>query len=272
MSLATASLASGLGMILVAIIAVWSWRRLTGVPARWFWVGAGLWSVAVLVKVVIALPTNPAVLGYLRSHLPHAAFVAVGGLYIGMESSACEIGLTLLAALRWNQLGRDAGRAIAVGVGAGAFEALLLGLASTIGVVAWLAGLPGTEAVGEQLRKAAATTPLFWLAGPVERITAIICHAATRGLVLLGARHGRGGMIAAGFLIFTLLDGVAGAAHLSGMLGTLSAWWIELAVAVFALISLPLLGWMSRRYGGIGQAVDAPGSEPGAGVSSAAVP
>jgi hypothetical protein len=272
MSLAIAPLASGLGMILVALVAVWSWRRLAGVPARWFWVGAGLWTVAVLVKVVIALLTNPAVLGFLRSHLPHAGFVAVGGLYLGMESSACEIGLTLLAALRWRQLGHDAGRAIAVGVGAGAFEALLLGLASIVGVVAWLAGLPGTEVVGEKLREGAATTPLFWLAGPVERVTAIICHAATRGLVLLGVRHGRLGMIAAGFLIFTLLDGVAGAAQLSGMLGTLSTWWIELAVGVFALISLPLLGWMSRRYGGVGNAVDAPGSEPGDGLSSAGVP
>src|SRR5262249_43032502 len=142
---------------------------------------------------------------------------------------------TLLAGLIWKELGRDARRAIAVGVGAGAFEALLLGIAATAGVVAWLAGAPGTEGGGGELQEAAATTPLFWLLGPVERVTAVICHALSRGLVLLGVRYGKGAMIAPGFLILTLLDGVAGAVVLSGLIGAISSWWSELAFSVFAL-------------------------------------
>src|SRR5438045_3433727 len=79
MSLAISSLSSGVGMILVALVAVWSWRRVAGESARWFWIGAGLWTVAVLVKVVIALGSNALVIGFLRSRLPHALFVAAGG-------------------------------------------------------------------------------------------------------------------------------------------------------------------------------------------------
>jgi hypothetical protein len=263
MSLALGALSSGVGMILVAVGAVWYWRRVAaGASARWYWIGAGLWTVAVLVKVLVALFSNPVVIGFLKSRLPTPAVVAAGGFYLGVQSSVCEIGLTLLAGLLWRELGRDAGRAIAVGIGAGAFEALLLGLAVSLGVVAWLAGAPGTEGTAAELQKTAATTPLFGLLGPVERVTAMICHASSRGLVLLGVRHGRSGMIALGFLIFTLLDGVAGAAHLSGLMGSISMWWFELAFSVFAFVSLPLLRWMFVRWGDAALAEDAPGDDP----------
>src|SRR5262249_34141109 len=152
---------------------------------------------------VIALWSNPAVIGWCKSTLSDVAYVTAGGLYLGVEASVCGIGLTLLAGGRWEDLGRDAGRAVAVGGGGGGFEALLLGIASAAGILAWLAGLSGTEAVGEQIRKAAEITPLFWLVAPVERITAIICHASSRALVLVGARYRKTGMIALGFLIFT---------------------------------------------------------------------
>jgi len=125
MNVAVTALAPGVGMILVAVAGVWYWRRMSGASARWFWIGAALWTVAVLLKVIIALLTNPAAIGTLKSHLPYGLYVAAAGLYLGIESSLCEIGLTLVAGMRWKELGRDAGRAIAVGVGAGAFEALL---------------------------------------------------------------------------------------------------------------------------------------------------
>jgi hypothetical protein len=253
MSLATSALVSSVGTILVGAVAAWYWRRVSGVPARWFWLGAGLWAVAIAVKVAIALVTNAVVLNAFRERFPYWLFVLAGGAYVGLESSACEIGLTLLVGLRWKGLGRDAGRAIAVGVGAGAFEAMILGVAGLAGVLAWRAGLPGTEPVGEAFRKAAALTPLFWLVSPVERVTAILCHAASRGLVLVGARQGKLGLIAAGFLLFTAVDGLAGAGHLSGTIGSVSMWWVELVLSVFGLVSLPLLVMLMRRYGEAGE-------------------
>jgi hypothetical protein len=240
-------------MILVAVVAVWYWKQASAAQWRWFWLGAGLWTVAVLAKVVIALFTNPLVIGFFKDRLSHWPFVVAGGLYLGIESSLCEIGLTWLAGLRWKEIGRDSGRAIAVGVGAGAFEAFFLGLAALAGVLAALAGVPGTEAIRDDIQKAAATTPLYWLLGPVERITAIICHASSRALVLLGTRYGSGGMVALGFLIFTLLDGTAGGAILSGLMGKVSMWWYELAFAVFAIVSLPLLSMCHRRYAQAGK-------------------
>jgi uncharacterized membrane protein YhfC len=247
-SLRIVALVTGVGMIIVACGAVWFWRRVSHAPARWFWIGAALWTVAIVVKAVIAILTNAAVTDFLSHRLSPALYLAAGGLYIGVESSLCEIGLTWLVGKRWKQLGEDAGRAIAVGVGAGAFEALLLGTIGVVAIAAWLAGVRGTEPVGEQLQTVAANTPLFWLAGPIERITAIICHAACRGLVLVGTRYGKNGMIALGFLIFTLLDGTAGALQLSGRMSSISLWWIELLLSVFAVASIPALRWLFLHY------------------------
>jgi len=260
----------GLGMMLVAAVAAVYWWRVSRVPIRWFWVGAGLWTVAVLLKILCAVFTNAAVIGAMKETLPYPLLVLGGGLYVGIQSSLFEMGFTLLAVLVWRQLGRDAGRAIAIGVGAGAFEAFLLGIVSLAAILAMLAGVPGTEPIREQLEGVAAVTPVAWLAAPAERTIAILCHASTRALILLGAVRRRPMMVFWGFLIFTLLDGVAGAAHVSGKLGSFSVWWIELAILPFAVASVPILQWCYSRWRDTGEepvesAVDAgptPSADP----------
>lgn len=242
------ALISAIGMMVVAAVAVVYWRRVSGLGWNWLWVGAGLWAVAVAVKIVIAILSNEAVIGFLKEQLPQPLFIVFGALYLGLESSLCEIGLTWLAVLKWRQLGHDADRAIGVGVGAGAFEAFLLGMAMLIGLVAMLAHVQGADAMRSALDQGAATTPLFWLVAPAERIIAVLCHASSRALVLLGAVHRKPLMIFWGFLLFTLLDGLAGAAHISGAMGKVSTWWIELALLPFALVSIPILKWCRARW------------------------
>jgi hypothetical protein len=51
--------------------------------------------------------------------------------------------------------------------------------------------VPGAEGISEQLGKAIVLTPLFWLVGPVERVIAILCHASSRALILLGTARQR---------------------------------------------------------------------------------
>jgi hypothetical protein len=160
-----------------------------------------------------------------------------------------EIGLTFLAVCMWRQLGRDANRAIGIGIGAGSFEAGLLGAGSLVAMLLAIAGVAGTEGVRAQVDKLAAGTALFWLLGPVERAIAIACHASSRALVLLGTTHRKPGMVVWGFVLFALLDSVAGIAIVSGKMGKISMWWIELAVAPCAIISVPILRWCYRRWG-----------------------
>ena len=245
----TISLIPAVGMMIVASAAVIYWCRVSKLQFRWFWVGAGLWTVAVILKVICALLTNAAVIGFMKKNLSYLSLVIGGGLFIGIQSSLFEIGLTLLAVLVWRQLGKDAKRAVGIGIGAGAFEAMLLGLVSLIGILTVLAGVPGTEKVREGIDTVAAVTPFFWLLAPIERIIAILCHASSRALVLLGVTNRKHMLVFWGFLIFTVLDGVAGAAHVSGKIGKISMWWIELAILPFALISIPILRWCYASWG-----------------------
>jgi uncharacterized membrane protein YhfC len=258
----TISLISAVGMMLVASAAVIYWRRVSRLQLRWFWLGAGLWTVAVSLKVICALLINAAVIGLMKRHLSYPSLVIGGGFFVGIQSSLCEIGLTLLAVLIWRQLGKDAERAVGIGVGAGAFEAILLGLVSLITMLTVLAGVSGTEEVRAGIDTLAAVTPLFWLVAPAERVIAILCHASSRALVLLGVTHRKPMMVFCGFLIFTVLDGIAGAAHVSGIIGKISMWWIELAILPFALISVPILRWCCARWGKA--RVDSIESEPAA--------
>jgi len=246
-------LVPGLGMMLIAAMAVIWWQCVSRAKIRWLWVGAGLWTVAVALKVVCSVLTNAAVIGFLKERLPYPLLVVTGGLFVGIQSSVFEMGLTLAAVLIWRQLGRDARPAIGIGVGAGAFEAFLLGVASLVGMLVIMAGAPGAEEGRKALETMAANTPLLWLVAPVERIIAILCHASSRALILLGAVHRRPMMVFWGFLIFTLLDSVAGAAHVSGKLGSVSTWWIELAILPCALVSIPILRWCYLRWRDAGE-------------------
>ncbi|MCA9238707.1 MAG: YhfC family intramembrane metalloprotease [Planctomycetales bacterium] len=251
-------LVSPIGMIAAGVAAVVFWRREAQPSYRWFWIGAALWTVAVAVKFAIAIPANGPVVNVLNENVSHPMMVLLGGLFIGVESSLTEIGFTLAAVMIWRQLGQDSNRAIAIGLGAGAFEAVLLGALSLIGLLVALSGIAGTEGVEAQLMKTSQATPLIMLVGPVERLIAIACHASSRALVLLGFVHRRVGMVLGGFAIFTLIDAIAGGAHLTGKLGEFSVWWIELMILPCALISLPILAWCHRKWG----------SDPNAAIES----
>ena len=177
--------------------------------------------------------------------LPHPLYVALSALFIGVQSSVFEMGITLLAALIWRQLGRDASRAITIGIGAGSFEAFLFGIGPVAtAVFLMVSSGPEAQKVSAEAGKIAATTPLYWLASPVERIIVILCHASTRALVLLGVCKRKYTLVVWGFLLFTLLDGL----YFAGLMGRISTWWIELAILPFAIVSVPILVWCYRRW------------------------
>ena len=85
---------SGLGMMTVALLAFLLWWRVSRVQVRWFWFGDGLWTIAVALKIVCALLANQVVLNSLN-WLPHPLYVALGGLYLGVQSSVFEMGFGL---------------------------------------------------------------------------------------------------------------------------------------------------------------------------------
>jgi hypothetical protein len=69
-------------------------------------------------------------------------------------------------------------------------------------------------------------------------------------------------MVFWGFAIFTVLDGIVTAAHLAGAVGTISMWWIELAILPMALISIPILRWCYAEWGAVQAPEIVAGPEP----------
>jgi len=232
-------LVPGLGMLFVSIFAVVVWQWAAGVELKWFWAGAALWAAGVTLKVPFSLLANHSVVGFLESALPHSLFSHGAGLYLGAVSATFELGVTWLAARRWRGFGCDAGRAVAVGVGAGAIEALLLGLINVVAGFAAATGGLDTEDL-RYMQVGAAETPMFWLAQPTERIIALLGHTSTRALVLLGVPARRPWMLVFGFAVFTFIDGIAATFPLWGGEGS-ARWWLELAVLPFTLAAVASL-------------------------------
>lgn len=229
---------SGLGMTLVVLASVLYWRTRSKARWRWFWVGAGVWTVGVGLKIAWALPLNQPILHALKWTVPPVAYLNSAALYIGLLTGVFEIGVTLVAGLIWRKLAANAQRAVAVGVGAGAFEALLLGLVGLAEAVLLVSGKTPDALVAQAIGMAL-VTPLVWLVSPVERLIAILCHTSSRTLVLLTIATGRWRYFWWGFALMTALDGVAAYFLLSGAVTTLSTWWIELTITPAALASVP---------------------------------
>jgi uncharacterized membrane protein YhfC len=241
-------LVSGLGMITVAVAAALAWKRLSRMSSRPMWIGAALWAIAVPLKIACAFALNPMIFSHLTGWQSNPLLLMLAGCYFGVQSVVFEIGLTHLAVMKWRQLGRDAPTAVGIGVGAGAIEAFLLGLLSLGAALFVFSGSTESDDLTNQLNALTAPTPLYFLMGPVERSIAVLGHAASRALVLLGSAHGRTKMVLSGWALFALTDGVAGAFILAGQASHMSMWWVELAVAPFALVSIPILRWCWKRW------------------------
>ena len=54
----------------------------------------------------------------------------------------------------------------------------------------------------------------------------------------------------------TAIDSVAGYVHLSGQLGKISVWWIELAIAPAAVASIPIVIYCLRNWPAAEQPAD----------------
>jgi uncharacterized membrane protein YhfC len=238
----------GIGMVIVSIAAVVLWRHLSGCRFRWFWAGAGVWLGGVIPKIVFDALTHDSVSSALEGALPAALYPPVAAAWVGIQSSVFEIGVTLAAALLWKRMADRGSAATAVGLGAGAFEAGLLGVASLIGVMVIVVGLPGAEEGRAQLARTEAVTPAAWLLAPIERVLAISGHAGSRVLVLWSVANRRPLAAWAGFGLFALMDGVAGYVHVEPAMADTSMWWVELGLLPTAIAGGAAVWWCTRHW------------------------
>ena len=226
-------MASAGSMMLIALASVWFWRRQSGAAWRWFWVGAAVWTVAVAVKFAIAIPLNDPISHALQTSLPHWAYLTTGTIYGGLLTGITEILFTFIAALIWRQFAATAARGVAIGVGAGAFEAALVAI--------------GVAMAAIMTHEGAATWSIAF-APAAERLIVILCHTASRALVLLSVARRQWALFWYGFLLLSAIDSVATVFYLTGQINKMSPWTMEALLAPFALASIPIIIWCIRHW------------------------
>lgn len=215
--------------------------------------GAAVWTVAVLAKFAIAIPLNKPILEGLKDSLPQWAYLTVGTIYGGTMTGITEIVFTLFAALIWRRMTTTAACGVANGVGAGAFEAALIAI--TVAVTAVTKGVDYSA------------WPVA-LAPAVDRLLAILCHTASRALVLLAVAKRRWVLFGYGFLLLSLLDAIAAILHLTGQVGTMSPWMTEALLAPVGLVSIPITAWCIRHWPAEGNAAGPQAPQDNVAVSS----
>jgi hypothetical protein len=220
-------------MILVAVASVVFWRRRTGAWWRWFWVGAAVWAVAVVVKFAIAIPLNGPLYNGLKTILPCWTYFTAIMIYGGVMTGVTEILFTLLAARLYRQMTFSADRAIAVGIGAGAVEAIVL---------AFITAAATASGGAKVMTWGTAMAPV------VERVIAILCHTASRSLVLMSVFKKRRAIFWYGFLLLSGLDAVAALIHLMAPLGITSPWTMEIILVPFGLVSTFVIVWCFHHW------------------------
>jgi hypothetical protein len=227
-------MASGALMLVVgvgtALAAKWIWR----IQLRWLWCGALLWAVAVVAKGFIAALTLGSLLDTLHNHLPDSVYLALGSAFIGLLTGITEPVVTLAAGLHWRQLTYDVQRAVGIGLGAGAFEAVYFGFERIIKPEAfWFP----TGGVG-----------IVILVPVVERLICIPHHMAVRAMTLYAVATGRWPWFWGGFAILSGADCVAGFYNLSHVEHPINPWLVELSYVPFTVISVLLVRYLWRHW------------------------
>jgi uncharacterized membrane protein YhfC len=145
-----------------------------------------------------------------------------------------------LGRVRW-------GRALAFGIGFGAFEALLLGLSNVGSVLVALTApesLPPTTL--EQI--AQLNSVLFGLAPVWERFFTVLIHIFANVLLFYGAVKREARWFWLSFAYKTGIDAVAAVAQLQGLVTPGDIWIIEAIVALWGIAGWFGTRWVAARY------------------------
>jgi uncharacterized membrane protein YhfC len=247
MELSPGILLSGSAMVAVSIaFVVFALRR--GGTWRYLGLGALAWLVTVAVKFLIAIPINPVV--YTALYVPNLLW-APGSIlfyvYVGLLTGLTEVLLSWLL-LRYTRLGRVPwAKALAFGIGFGAFEAALLGfssLASSISALAAPQLIP--EAAMNSIRML--NDPIFALAPVAERFGTILVHVLCNVLLFYGVASGQARWLWVSFAYKSLLDTVAGFAQFWGVETLPKIWTIEALILIFGFVAWWGILQVKRQY------------------------
>lgn len=216
-------------------------RKTSSTTWKWIAFGGLLWAGAMIPKFILGYYVHTPVMEFLAEHFTGPLYLLIVGAFGGLLSSSTELGITLIAAFAFREIGKRPRQGLAIGAGAGALEAVILGLLMVLLTLFCLSDVyPDLEPYCEST-PAVEKTLLVWLAGPFERVMAILLHTTTRALIFVGVATGRVRLVVLSFALFILNDGIAEAWHASGLLETTNIWLVELSFVPIAIVCVVLI-------------------------------
>lgn len=204
------NLLSGLGMVAVGAFAIIYWHIKKRAGAEYFLYGALLWAITISIKVVMDLTITGPLQSFLASSLPVVTTIAAISLYVGLRTGLLESGITY-AVIRWTKLSRmDFNQAIALGIGFGGSEAIVLGLISLISVLAFIMVPELLNTLPPESRASILEqyTAKFIPIPVIERLFTLICHVFATILVVYAVKLDDLRWLALSIILKTVLDGV----------------------------------------------------------------
>ena len=238
-------LVTSVAMIVVGVGAAWLWRhREPTHRLRWIWWGGGAWAATVAAKVGLALLLNKPLLAFLRGALPRAIYLLIGSVWIGLLTGLTEVLLGYLIAARLRY--RSYAQGFGYGLGFGVVEAIIVGF----GVLAsLLVATLSPDSMAAPTRDAILSGTWSTAAvGPIERVLTLVIHSVSGMLIVRSLAGGGRRDLLAAFLYKTLVDGVAGAEHLTGVTKSWNPWFLELPFVLFAGVGVLLHRRAAARW------------------------
>jgi uncharacterized membrane protein YhfC len=234
-------------MIAMSLAFIIFTRRNKG-PWSYLGLGALLWVLTVAIKYFVAVPVNPLVYRVLfRPDVLWAPGNVLFYIYVGLLTGLTEVLLTWLL-LRNTRIGAVPwAKALAFGVGFGAFEAFLLGFASlATHVSALIATQPIPEATLSGLLLL--NNPLFGFAPVFERFGTIWVHIFCCVLLFYAVTSNQVRWFWLSFAYKSLLDAVVAFAQFWGTETLPKLWVIGALVLAFGCLAWWGTAQVSRRF------------------------
>jgi uncharacterized membrane protein YhfC len=241
-------LISPLGMILVGVIALFYWRRKTGVVWKYFGFGALIWAIAIGIKLLMDFTVTTPFYLFMYSY---GAFVALIGLslYVGLRTGLLESGLSYLGVKYTRFKNMNLHQALAVGIGFGATEALVLGVQTLLNLIVLIQD-PSLAATLSPAQQASLNAPtIIAFAAIIERAFVLLIHIFTSVLVVFSVTAKMVRYLIYSILFKTLVDGMLPVLTTYINTSTVAGIYeIEVPVAVLGIIAFFGTRWVMKRY------------------------
>ena len=198
------------GMVTVGILSIVYWRRRSGVPEKFFFLGGCVWLLAVIPKYVMDLTVTTRLSWWLYSSFGLTWTLALLGVYLGVRTGLLECATTYLV-IEKSDLGRASfDEVVAFGIGFGATEAIILGLPSLLQMVTYLVNPGMLELLTwrQYIEMVAQLNAPTWIvAAPIiERAFALFAHILSVLLIYASVRLGRPRLLLSAFVYKSVLD------------------------------------------------------------------